>query len=69
MNSSSNVPTYSFISVNTKNKLTSEKVDRVIDTLGDIVNTFKTRGCPEGKELLRETLRRHHFGDSPWSIK
>ena len=43
---------------------TSDKVDRVIDALEDIINTFKARGCPEGKELVREILLRHHLSRS-----
>jgi hypothetical protein len=39
----------------------SDKVDKIIDTLEDIINTFKKRGCPEGKELLREILHRNHL--------
>jgi hypothetical protein len=34
---------------------------RVIDALEDIINTFKARGCPEGKELLRAILLRNHL--------
>jgi hypothetical protein len=45
---------------------TSDKVERIVDTLEDIVNTFKTKGCPESKELLREILLRNHLlGGSP----
>src|SRR5215204_2510785 len=45
---------------------TSDKVDDIIGTLEDIISTFKTRGCPEGKQLLREVLIRNHLlGGSP----
>jgi hypothetical protein len=66
MNSSSNnASTYSLIN-NVEKRSTSDKIDRIIDTLEDIISTFKTRGCPEGRELLREILHRNHLvGGSP----
>ena len=65
MNSGNHSPTSYFISIR-NSKSTSDKVDLIISTLEDIVNTFKSRGCPEGKELLREILLRNHlFGGSP----
>ncbi len=59
-NGSTNSSTSSFISF-VKKRSTSDKVDRVIDALEDVIYTFKTRGCPEGKELLREVLIRNHL--------
>ena len=62
-NGSTNSSTSSLINFVEK-RSTSDKVDRVIDALEDIINTFKARGCPEGKELLREILLRHHLSRS-----
>jgi hypothetical protein len=59
-NGSTNSSTSCFISFD-EERSTSDKVDRVIDALEDIIYTFKTRGCPEGKELLREVLIRNHL--------
>jgi hypothetical protein len=67
MNSGNHSPTSYLISIR-NSKSTSDKVDLIISTLEDIVNTFKARGCPEGKELLREILLRNHlFGDTDGS--
>jgi hypothetical protein len=44
---------------NPNSEFTFNKVDLIISTLEDIVSTFKARGCPAGKELLREILRRN----------
>jgi hypothetical protein len=60
MDSSTNSSTSSLINF-VKERSTSDKAYRVIDALEDIINTFKTRGCPEGKELLREVLIRNHL--------
>ena len=57
-NGSTNSSTSSLINFVEK-RSTSDKVDRVIDALEDIIYTFKTRGCQEGKELLREVLIRN----------
>jgi hypothetical protein len=59
-NGSTNSSTSSYISF-VKKGSTSDKVDRVIDALEDIIYTFRTRGCPEGKELLREVLIKNHL--------
>jgi hypothetical protein len=56
----------SFLINSVEKRSTSDKVDDVINTLEDIISTFKTRGCPEGKQLLREVLIRNHLlGGSP----
>jgi hypothetical protein len=60
MNSGNHSTTSYFIN-SAENRSSSDKVDRIIDTLEEIINTFKTRGCPEGKELLREILQRNHL--------
>jgi hypothetical protein len=60
MDSGNHVPT-SFLINHVEKGSTSDKVDRVIDALEDIIYTFRTRGCPEGKELLREVLIRNHL--------
>ena len=60
MDSSTNSSTSSLINFVDKGS-TSDKVDKVIDALEDVIYTFKTRGCPEGKELLREILLRNHL--------
>jgi hypothetical protein len=60
MNSGNHSPTPYLISI--RNKSNSDKVDLIISTLEDIVNTFKARGCPEGKDfprLLGELVREH----------
>jgi hypothetical protein len=65
MDSGNHVPT-SFLINHAKKRSTSDKVDDIISTLEDIISTFKTRGCPEGKQLLREILIRNHLlGGSP----
>jgi hypothetical protein len=61
MDSGNNSPT-NYLIKSRNSKCTSDKVDLIINTLEDIVSTFKARGCPEGKELLREILRRNHLG-------
>ena len=66
MNSSNHSSTPYFINKTVENRSASNRVDRIIDTLEDIINTFKTHGCPEGKQLLREVLIRNHLlGGSP----
>jgi len=65
MDSGNHVST-SFLINSVENRSTSDKVDDIISTLEDIISTFKTRGCPEGKQLLREVLIRNHLlGGSP----
>ena len=65
MDSGNHVPT-SFLINHVEKRSTSDKVDDIINTLEDIISTFKTRGCPEGKQLLREILHRNHLlGGSP----
>jgi hypothetical protein len=59
-NGSTNSSTSSLINF-VKERSTSDKVDRVTDALEDIIYTFRTRGCPEGKELLREVLTKNHL--------
>jgi hypothetical protein len=59
MNSGNHSPTPYLIN-NRNSKFTSDKVEKIIDALEDIVNTFKRSGCPESKELLREVLLRNH---------
>jgi hypothetical protein len=60
MDSGNNSPTNYLIN-NLHCKSTSDKVDIIITTLEDIVSTFKARGCPDSKELLREILQRNHL--------
>ena len=60
MDSGNHVPTSCLIN-SVEKRTTSDKVDDIINTLEDIIDTFKTRGCPEGKELLREILIRNHL--------
>ena len=60
MDSGNLVPT-SFLINHVEKGSTSDKVDRVIDALEDIIYTFRARGCTEGKELLREVLIRNHL--------
>src|SRR5215207_1388146 len=56
----------SFLINYAERRSTSDKVDDIISTLEDIIVNFKTRGCPEGKQLLREVLIRNHLlGGSP----
>jgi len=65
MDSGNHVPN-SFLINYAEKRSTSDKVDGIINTLEDIVSTFKTRGCPEGKQLLRDVLIRNHLlGGSP----
>jgi hypothetical protein len=60
MDSGNHVPT-SYLINSVEKRSTSDKVDDIINTLEDIISTFKTRGCPEGKQLLREVLIRNHL--------
>ena len=61
VNGSNHLSTQYFINKPVEKRSASDRVDRIIDTLEDIINTFKTHGCPEGKELLREILHRNHL--------